>query len=133
MTGSAPLARGYEGITPKAAFRLLVLAVKLYIQIKQLNCKVIVWKQLLVVVNKMCGITSIDRIKENMLNRVMRWMPVSFDTIVAPPVEERRLLQTTYNNLHTWFLSLKKFCFKFKFATSDCNSDAVFCQRCSAA
>jgi hypothetical protein len=126
MIGSAPLVRGYEGIIPKAAFKLLVLAVESYIQIKQLNCEVIVRKQLLVVVNKMCGIASIDRIKENMLDRVMRSTPVSFYAIVAPPVEERRLLWTTYDNLHTWFMSFKEFCFQFKFATPNCNSDAVF-------
>jgi len=126
MIGSAPLARGYEGIIPKAAFKLLVLAIEWYIQIKQLNCEVIVWKQLLVVVNKMCGIASIDRIKENMLDRVMRLTPVSFDAIIALPVEERRLLWTTYDNLHTWFMSFKEFCFKFEFATPNCNGDAVF-------
>jgi hypothetical protein len=126
MIGSAPLARGYEGIIPKAAFKLLVLAVESYIQIKQLNCEVIVWQQLLVVVNKMCGIASIDRIKENMLDRVMRSTPVSFDAIVAPPVEERRLLWTTYDNLHTWFMSFKEFCFKFEFAMPNCNGEAVF-------
>jgi hypothetical protein len=82
---------------------------------------VIVRKQLLVVVNKMCGIASIDRIKENMLDRVMRSTPVSFDAIVAPPVEERRLLC-----LHTWFMSFKEFCLKFEFATPNCNGDAVF-------
>ena len=89
MIGSAPLTRGYKGIITKAAFKLLVLAVESFIQIKQLTCKVIVRKQLLVVVNKMCGIASIDRIEENMLDRVMRSTPVSYDAIVAPPVEER--------------------------------------------
>ena len=38
MVGSAPLARGYEGIIPKAVFKLLVLAVESFIQIKQVNC-----------------------------------------------------------------------------------------------
>ena len=70
--GSAPLARGYEGIIPKAIFKLLVLAVESFIKIKQVNCEVIVQKQLLVAVNKLCGIASGDRIKENMLERVMR-------------------------------------------------------------
>ena len=72
MIGSASLARGYKGIILKAAFKLLILAIELFMQIKQLNCDVIVQKQLLVVVNKMCGIASIDHIKENMLNQVMR-------------------------------------------------------------
>jgi len=94
-------------------------------QIKQLNCEVIVQKQLLVVVNKMCNFASIDRIKENMLDRVMQSPPVSFDAIATPPVEERRLLWTTCDNLHTWFMSFKEFCLKFKFSTPDCNGDAV--------
>jgi hypothetical protein len=42
MIGSAPLARGYEGIIPKAAFKLLALAIESFMQIKQLNCEVIV-------------------------------------------------------------------------------------------
>ncbi len=121
-----PLKRGYKGIIPKAVFKLLVLAVESYIQIKQLNCEVVVQKQLLVVVIKMCGIASIDRIKENMLDQVMRLMPVFFDAIVTLSVKERRLLWTTYNNLQTWFMSFKEFCFKFKFAMLICNGDAVF-------
>jgi hypothetical protein len=92
-------------------------------QIKQLNCKVIVRKQLLVVVNKMCSIASIDSIKENMLDGLMRLMPVSFEAIIAPPVEERRLIWTTYDNLHTWFMSFKEFCIKFEFATPKCNGE----------
>ena len=120
MIGSAPLVRGCKGIIPEAAFKLqlLFLAVESFMQINQLNCDV--------VVNKMCGITSIDRIKENMLDRVMRSTPVSFDAIVAPPVEERRLLWTTYDNLHRWFMSFKEFCLKSEFAMPDCNGDAVF-------
>ena len=35
--GSAPLARGYEGIIPKTVFKLLVLTVESFIQIKQVN------------------------------------------------------------------------------------------------
>jgi hypothetical protein len=44
MVKTAPLAiaRGYEGIIPKAVFKLLVLAVKSFNQIKQVNCEVIV-------------------------------------------------------------------------------------------
>jgi hypothetical protein len=72
MVGTAPLTRGYEGIIPKAVFKLLVLAVESFIQIKQVNCEVIPRKQLLVTVNKLCGIASSgNRIKENMLERVI--------------------------------------------------------------
>ena len=35
MVRSAPLARGYEGIIPKAIFKLLILAVESFIQIKR--------------------------------------------------------------------------------------------------
>ena len=42
IVGSAPLARRYEGIIPKAVFKLLVLAVESFIQIKQVDCEVIV-------------------------------------------------------------------------------------------
>ncbi len=54
MAGSVPFSkgyRGYKGIVPKAVFKLLNLAIKLFIQNKQIFCKVIVQKQLLVVVN----------------------------------------------------------------------------------
>ncbi len=85
MIGSALLARGCKGIIPKAGFKLLVLAFELFIQIKQVNCKVIVWKQLLVVVNEMRRIKSIDQIKENMLEWVMRATTVSFDLTVPTP------------------------------------------------
>ncbi len=37
IVGSASLARGYEGIIPKTVFKLLVLAAKSFIQIKQVN------------------------------------------------------------------------------------------------
>ena len=37
MVGTAPLARGYEGIIPKVVFKVLVLAVETFIQIKQVN------------------------------------------------------------------------------------------------
>jgi hypothetical protein len=126
MIGSAPLARGYERIIPKAVFKLLVLTVKLIIQMKQVNCKVIVQKQLLVLVNKMCEIKSVDQIKENMLERVMRLMTVSFNITIAPPVEERRLHWTTYDNLHMWFMSFKEFLIKFGFATLNGNGALVF-------
>ena len=113
MVGSALLARGYKGIISKAVFKLLVLAVKLFIQIKQVNCKVIVRKQLLVVVNNLCGIASVDRIKEKMLEQVMRLTTVSLNVTIAPAVKERRLLWTTFVNLHAWFLGFKEFLLKF--------------------
>ncbi len=126
MVGTAPLARGYEGIIPKAVFKLLVLVIESFIQIKQVNCEVIVQKQLLVVVNKLCGIVSGDRIKENMLERVMRSPTVSLDVTIAPAVRERRLLWTTRDNLHTWFLDFKEFLLNFEFTTLDGTRELIF-------
>ena len=83
-------------------------------------------KQLLVAVNKLCGITSGDRIKENMLEWVMRSTTVSLDVTVAPAVEERRLLWTTHDNLHTWFLGFKDFLLKFAFAMLDGTGELIF-------
>ena len=122
MVGSAPLASGYEGIIPKAIFKLLVLAVESFIKIKQVNCEVIVQKQLLVAVNKLCGIASGDRIKENMLERVLRLTTVSLDVTITPAVKERMLLWTTRDNLHTWFLGFKEFLLKFGLATLNDNT-----------
>ena len=126
MVATAPLARGYEGIIPKAVFKLLVLAVESFIQIKQVNCEVVVRKQLLVAVNKLCGIASGDRIKENMLERVMRSTTVSLDVTVAPAFEERRLLWTTHDNLHMWFLGFKDFLLKFAFAMLNGTRELIF-------
>jgi hypothetical protein len=64
MVGCAPLLRGYEGIIPKAAFNLLVLTVESFIQIKQLNSKVIMRKQLLIVLNEPRGIKLDIHMKE---------------------------------------------------------------------
>ena len=132
MVGSAPLARGYQGIIPKAVFKMLILAVKLFIVIKQVNCKVILWKQLLVVVNTLWRIKSNNKIKENMLKRVMRSATVLLDATVTPAVKESKLLWMMYDNLHTWFISFKEFLLKFEFAMLDENKDLVFCLKCSA-
>ncbi len=79
MVGRSPLTRGYKGVIPKAAFNLLVLAVELFIQIKQLNSKLIVWKQLLIVLNELCRIKSDICVKENTLEQVMAAMTVLLD------------------------------------------------------
>ena len=46
------------------------------------------WKQLLVVANTMWGIKSDNKIKENMLNQVMRLTTVSLDITVTLAVKE---------------------------------------------
>ena len=63
----------------------------------------IVRKQLLVVVNTMCGIESDNKIKENMLDWVMWSTTVLLGITFVPEIEGSRLLGTTYNNLHMWF------------------------------
>ena len=56
----------------------------------------------------------------------MRSTTVSLDVTVAPAVEERRLLWTTHDNLHTWFLGFKDFLLKFGFATLDGTGELIF-------
>ena len=101
---------------PRAVFKLHVLAGESFIQIKQLNCEVIMWKQLQMVVNKLFGIASRNHIKEKMFEQVLHSTTVSLDMMVAPAVEERRVLWTTYDNLHMWFMSFKKFLPHYGFA-----------------
>ncbi len=126
MAGSAPLSRGYKGIMPKAVFKLLVFAGKSFIKIKQLNCEVIVRKHLMVIVNKLCGIKSTNRINKNMREQVMRLTTVSLDVTIAPAVEERRLLWTTYDNLNLWFMGFKDFLIKYGFAMLSSDGGLVF-------
>jgi hypothetical protein len=99
MVGCAPLLRGYEGVIPKAAFNLLVLTVQSFIQIKQPNSKVIVRKQLLIVLNELCGIESDICMKENMLKQVMAATMVSLNVNVLVAVEKRCLMWMMYDNL----------------------------------
>jgi hypothetical protein len=117
MVMCTPLMRGYEGVIPKAAFDLLVLTVESFIQIEQLNSKVIMWKQLLIVLNKLCGIKLDIRVKENMLEWVMAATMVSLNANVAVAIKERRLMWTTYDNLFNWFMLFKAFLLKYGFAT----------------
>ena len=49
-------------------------------------------------------------------------MTVSLNVTIAPEVKERRLLWTTGNNLHMWFLGFKEFLLKFGFATLEDNT-----------
>jgi hypothetical protein len=99
MVGCTPLLRGYKGVILKAAFNLLVLAVESFIQIKQLNSEVIVQKQLLILLNELCGIKLDIHVKENMLEQVMAAMTVSLIINVAGAINKRCLMWTTYNNL----------------------------------
>ncbi len=133
MASTASLSRGYEGIVPKAVFKILVLAVELCIQIKQINCKVIVRKQLVVIVNVLCGIISGNCLTENIFERVMRLTEVSLDVTITPAIKERRVIWTTYdNNLHTWFMSFWAFLLQ-GFAMLRSDGELFSCPGCPVA
>ena len=67
-----------------------MLAPKSFIQIKQVNSKVIEPHMLKIMFFKQCGVNdSGKRVKENMLERVMRAMNVSLNASAVPGVEER--------------------------------------------
>jgi hypothetical protein len=61
MIGTFPLARGYEGAMPHAAFQLLLLAAKSFIKIKQVNIKHIKRQMLMIMFNKLCGVTCSEK------------------------------------------------------------------------
>ena len=126
IAGSAPLLRGYEGIMSRAVFKLLVLAVESFIEIKQLNCEVIVGKQLMVMVNELCGIASKNLINENMFKWVLRSTTVFLVVMVAPALEERQVLWTTYDNLHMWFMSFKEILLQYGFVMLSSDGGLVF-------
>jgi hypothetical protein len=92
MIGTFPLARGYEGAMPHAAFELLVIASKSFIQIKGVNKDHIKRNTLMIMFNELCGVTSSKgRVKENMFERVMRTTNVLLNASVSPAVEDRRV------------------------------------------
>jgi hypothetical protein len=111
---------------PHAAFELLVIAAESFIQIKGVNKDHIERNTLMIMFNKLCGVTSsMGRVKENMFERVMRATNVSLNASVSPVVEDRRVRWTTYSNLHAWFVSFKAFLIEFGFATIGGNSMLV--------
>ena len=66
-TGTFPLAWGYEGAMPHAAFELLVIAAESFIKIKGVDKDHIERNTLMIMFNKLCGVTSSKgRVKENM-------------------------------------------------------------------
>ena len=110
MIGTFPLARGYEGLMPHAAFELLVLAAESFIKIKQVNSKVIERQQLKIMFSELCGVNdSGKRVKENMLERVLQATNVLLNASVSPAVKDRCVRWMTYSNLHAWFVSFKAF------------------------
>ena len=92
IVGTFPLARGYEGLMPRHAFDLLVLAVESYIQISNVNSIVIERSELIMAVNTCCGVPPSEcSTKHSVYDRVMRSTNVSLNADVSPPVEERHL------------------------------------------
>jgi hypothetical protein len=89
MIGTFPLARGYEGAMPRAAFELLVIAAESFIMIKGVNKDHIERNTLMIMFNELCGVTSLKgRVKENLFfERVMRAMNVSLNASVSPTVK----------------------------------------------
>ena len=118
MIGTFPIARGYEGAMPHAAFELLVIVAESFIKIKGVNIDHIEHNTLMIMFNKLCGVTSSKGgVKENMFERVMRATNVSLNASVSPEVKDRRVRWTTHSNLHAWFVSFKAFLIEFGFTT----------------
>jgi hypothetical protein len=119
---------------PHAAFELLVLAAQSFINIKQVNSKHIKWQMLMIMINELCRVTSLElRVKETMFERVIWATNVSLNASVAPAVEERCIRWTTYSNLHAWFVSFKAFLIEFDFAMIGSNGELVFLEEAGLA
>jgi hypothetical protein len=88
MIGTFPLACGNEGLMPRHAFDLLVLAVESFIQINNVNSVVVERLQLIMSVNTCCGVppAKCSR-KHSMYDHVMRSTNVSLNADVSPPVK----------------------------------------------
>jgi len=126
MIGTFPLARGYEGVMPHAAFELLLIATESFIKIKGVTKDHIERNMLMIMFNELCGVTSSEgRVKESMFERVMRATNVLLNASVSPTVEDRRIRWTTYSNLHAWFVSFKAFLIEFGFAAIGSNCRLV--------
>ena len=125
--GQEPAKRGYEGILSKDAFKLLVFAVESYIQINQVNCIPLKRNILISIINEVCAIVSNPNVKmkDNMFERVMQNTTVSLHAAVSVAVEERRILWTTYDNLHIWFTNWKAFLIKYEFCNYDKDTDTA--------
>jgi hypothetical protein len=120
MVGTFPLSRGYEDTMPRNAFDLLVLAVKSYTQINNVNSIVVEQNQLIMSVNTCCGVPPAEcGTKHSVFDRVMRSTNVSLNAGVSTPVEERHLRSTTWLNLFNWFENFKAFLVEFDFAGVD--------------
>jgi hypothetical protein len=113
MIGTKPLSRGYEGLLPRHAFDLLVLAVESLLQINQVNSVVIDRKQIVRIINECCGVEG-SKLKSNLFEQVGKATNVPLCMSVAPVVEERRVRWTTYANLDAWFTNFRVFLLKLE-------------------
>jgi hypothetical protein len=92
--GDPPIPRGFEGVIPSHVFELLVLAVKSFIQINQVNCVVLERNKLIRAVNDCCGVslTMSMELKKSIFLCVMRSTNVSLCiATVVTAIEERRI------------------------------------------
>jgi hypothetical protein len=127
MLGTFPLVRGYEGMMPKHAFELLVLAMELFVQISNVNSIDAKRLTLMMAVNTCCGAASAEcRAKHSLYDRVMKSTIVLLNADVSPAVEERHVRWTTYANLNAWFDNFRAFLIKFDFPGVGDNGEPTF-------
>ena len=111
---------------PPHVFKLLVLAAESFMQINGVNSVIVPRQKIIMRVNELCSITSEGKPKTSIFDRVMRLTNISLNAIVAPQVEERRILWTTYANLLAWFNNFKIFLIKFGFSGVGGDGEPIF-------
>ncbi len=111
---------------PPHIFKLLVLAAESFMQINDVNSVIVPRQKIIMRVNELCSITSERNPKRSIFDRVMRLTNVSLNAIVAPQVEERRIISTTYANLLVWFDNFKIFLIEFRFSGVGDNGEPIF-------
>ena len=88
-----PIRRGYGGMIPQHAFRLLVLAVESKIPINQVNSGLLERLDIIHVINSYCGMiqelggVTVETLFERMMWATTVWLNIT----ILPPVEEWRL------------------------------------------
>jgi hypothetical protein len=93
MLCTFPLVRGYEGMMPKHAFELLVLAVESFVQISNVNSIDAKRSKLMMAGNMCCGVAPAEcRAKHSLYDQVIKSTIVSLNADVSPAVEERRTM-----------------------------------------
>ena len=107
MAGTSPQKKGPEGKLPRETYLCVCDAFESYVRISQINGDEIdaTQKKLAERVNSVVGIDLDGSLKNKngLINRVLRDTGVPLKAAKSQPVEERRLLWTTWSNLKTWF------------------------------